>query len=65
MAILFRRWPLFDILVNKYWSDTYGWIDLREWDSKDISALELFANAELQRRGEQHDRADTVGRVVH
>lgn len=46
----FHRWPLFDKLVLKYFSDETGWANVTEWESVDIVALELFANAELQRR---------------
>jgi hypothetical protein len=46
----FHRWPLFDKLVLKYFEEGTGWRNVTEWDSEDIVALELFANAELQRR---------------
>ena len=46
----FHRWPLFDQLVLKYWTDDAGWRPVTEWESTDVVALELFANAELQRR---------------
>jgi hypothetical protein len=59
----FRRWPLFDHLVAKYWTDEGGWLHVQDWDSQDLGWLESFANAELQRRGESHDRR--VGRTVH
>jgi hypothetical protein len=60
----FRRWPLLDSLINKYWDEEIGWATITEWDSQDLVRLESFANAELQRRGEQHDRASD-SRVVH
>lgn len=46
----FHRWPLFDQLVLKYFDDATGWRNVTEWDAEDIVSLELFANAELQRR---------------
>ena len=60
----FRSWPLFDRLVNQYWNEAEGWMLPKDWDSQDLVLLESFANAELQRRGEQHDRAVNA-RTVH
>lgn len=58
----FRRWPLFDQLVLKYFSDEVGWSNVTEWDAEDVVSLELFANAELQRRAQaQGDRTYVHG----
>ena len=61
----FHRWPLFDHLVSKYWGDETGWVSVTEWESTDIVALELFANAELQRRAAAGVEAHHGNRTVH
>lgn len=50
MAI-YRHWPLVEILITKYFDENTGWTAVSEWDAQDLVNLELFANAELQRRG--------------
>lgn len=59
----FRRWPLFDLLVGKYWSDEAGWTHQSDWESEDLRSLALFAGHELQRRGELSDA--NPDRVIH
>ena len=47
----------FELIIEKYWSDDFGCVvDLEMWDSADLVALEIYVNAELQRRTEDYDR---------
>ena len=66
MAI-YRHWPLFENLVWKYFDEDTGWTAVAEWDAQDLVNLELFANAELQRRGALLEGKDFVrgNRTVH
>lgn len=58
----FRRWPLFDLLVVKYWDEHLGWTEASKWSAKDLVSLELFANGELQRRA---STSNSRGEVIH
>ena len=47
----------FETILEKYWSEELFCIaELETWESIDLVALELFINAELQRRADVHDR---------
>ena len=66
MAI-YRHWPLIKLLITKYFDESHGWTSVTEWDAEDLVHLELFANAELQRRGALLEGKEFVrgNRTVH